>query len=141
MRQRHRSTKLPRKRKERRVNPNEREGESRRIFDLGDRTLRFAQRMMDICERLPNTPECQRLRSQLGGAGMSVGANYEEGDGALTKAEKRKSFSVSRKEARESRFFLKVIAGRYLPEDDVAADIREAGELVNIFSSIIDKLS
>jgi four helix bundle protein len=90
---------------------------------------------------LPDKPECQRIRGQLGGAGTSVGASYQEGNGSLTKAERRKSFSVSRKEARECKFFLEAIAGKYLNEDEIAADIREAGELVNIFSAIIDKLS
>ena len=109
-------------------------------FDLGERTLLFARRMLDICEMLPDTPECRRIRGQLGGAGTSVGANYEEGDGALTKKEKRNAFGVSRREARESRYFLRVISGKYLPPEEVAADIVEADELVKIFSKIIDKL-
>jgi four helix bundle protein len=90
---------------------------------------------------LPEKPECQRIRGQLGGAGTSVGANYQEGDGSLTKAERRKSFSVARKEARECRFFLQVISGKYVDESEVAGDIQEADELVKIFSAIIDKLS
>ena len=110
-------------------------------FDLGERTFLFARRMLDICEQLPNKPECYNIRTQLSKAGTSVGANYEEGDGELTKKAKRKCFVVSRKEARESRYWLKIISGRYLPEEEVEKDIKEADELINIFSTIIDKLS
>ncbi|MHC5039150.1 MAG: four helix bundle protein, partial [Planctomycetota bacterium] len=97
------------------VDPNSNE----KPFDLGERCVIFAKRILDICEMLPDTPECRRIRGQLGGAGTAVGANYEEGDGALTKKDKRKSFVHSRKEARESRFFLRVISGKYLPVEEV----------------------
>lgn len=49
-------------------------------FDLGERCLVFGRRMLDVCEMLPDTPEGRRIRGQIGGAGPSVGANYEEGD-------------------------------------------------------------
>jgi len=97
--------------------------------------------MLEICRELPNASECYRLRNQLSGAGVSVAANYEEGNGALTKKEKRKSFSVSRKEAREARVILRLISGPYLPPEEVEKDIQEAGEIVKIFSTIIQKLS
>ena len=121
---------------------NEERGASgeRKPYDLGERTLQFARRILDICAMLPNTPEGLRIRGQLAGAGTSVGANYDEGQGSLTRKEKRKCFGVSRREARESRFFLKTISGKLLPAEEVAADIVEADELVKIFSSIIDKL-
>jgi four helix bundle protein len=122
-------------------NPNDGSGAREKPYDLGQRTLIFGRRILDICAMLPEKPECQRIRGQLGGAGTSVGANYQEGDGSLTKAERRKSFSVARKEARECRFFLQVISGKYVDESEVAGDIQEAGELVKIFSAIIDKLS
>jgi four helix bundle protein len=122
-------------------NPNEEPGKKDKPYDLGQRTLIFGRRILDICAMLPEKPECQRIRGQLGGAGTSVGANYQEGDGSLTKAERRKSFSVARKEARECKFFLQVISGKYVDESEVAGDIQEAGELVKIFSAIIDKLS
>jgi len=89
---------------------------------------------------LPDTPEGRRIRGQLAGAGTSVGANYQEGNGALTKKEMRKSFGVSRKEARESLFFLKAISGKMIQVEEVEPDIKEAQEIVNIFSSIIQKI-
>ena len=94
-------------------------------YDLAERLLQFARRILDICAMLPDTPEGRRIRGQLAGAGTSVGANFEEGEGAITKKEKRRSFSYSRREARESRFFLKAISGKMIPAEEVEAAEKE----------------
>ena len=88
---------------------------------------------------LPSTPEGNRVRGQLGGAGTSVGANYEEADGSNSKKDFTNKIVIARKEARETRYWLRVISGLYVPENEVSADIREAQEIINILSSMIKK--
>ncbi|MBU0764194.1 MAG: four helix bundle protein, partial [Bacteroidetes bacterium] len=46
---------------------------------------------------------------------------------------------ISRKEAKETRYFLRVISGTYIDPEDIKDDIREAEEIINILSSMINK--
>lgn len=113
--------------------------EEKKPYDLRERLLLFAKRILEICKMLPKYPECDRLRGQLGGAGTSVGANYEEADGTITKKDFVNKLSISRKEAKEARFFIRVISGTYLEPDTLKKDIRESEEIINILSSMINK--
>lgn len=108
-------------------------------YDLRERTFRFAQRIVEIAERLTNKPSAFIFREQLLRAGTSIGANLEEADGVLTKKDFVNKLVVARKEAKETRYWLRLIQGRYIPSQDVQSDLRECQELINIFSSIINK--
>lgn len=107
--------------------------------DIRDRTFRFAKRIIEICEKLPNTIECNIIRKQLIKSGTSIGANVEEADGAETKADKANKIAISRKEARETRYWLRIISNKYISEEEIKSDIDECGEFIKIFSSIINK--
>lgn len=108
-------------------------------YDLRKRLLLFSKRILEICKMLPNYPECNKIRGQLGSSGTSVGANYEEADGSLTKKDFVHKVGISRKEAKETRYWLLVISGTYIKPEDVSSDIKEAEEIINILSSIIQK--
>ena len=117
------------------------EDERKKPFPLSERLFQFASRILDICAMLPSTPEAMNIRYQMGRSGPSSAANWEEAEGAISKKDKRKSMVTSRKEVRETRLFLRLSSGRFLPEDEIAPDIEEAGQLINILSTIINKLS
>ena len=108
-------------------------------YDLRERLFLFAKRTLEICKIIPNYPECNRIRGQLGGAGTSIGANFEEADGTLTKKDFVNKIANARKEAKEARFCLKLISGTYIEAAEIAEDIRESEEIINILSSIIIK--
>jgi four helix bundle protein len=77
---------------------------------------------------------------QLLNAGTSVGANHEEASAGQTKADFISKLSVSRKESRESLFWLRLIAEKRLLDPAIVADdISEARQLTAIFRSIIEK--
>jgi four helix bundle protein len=59
--------------------------------------------------------EERSLISQLVGAGTSVGANYVEADDSVSKKDFLKNLGTCRKEARETKHFLRMIA-RAVPE-------------------------
>jgi len=113
--------------------------EDKKVYDLRERLLLFAKRILEICKMLPNNPEGRRVRGQLGGAGTSIGANYEEADGSITKKDFVNKVVIARKEARETRYWLRVISGLYVSEEDVTADIKESQEIINILSSMVKK--
>jgi four helix bundle protein len=77
---------------------------------------------------------------QLLKAGTSVGANVEEGQAGQSKADFISKYSISRKEAREARYWLRLLVGGGLATPAEAEPlILEADELVKILTTIILK--
>jgi four helix bundle protein len=113
------------------------EPEVRVPFDLEERTARFGEAIIDFLARVPLGPRTNRLVDQLTGCGTSMGANYGEADDALSKKDFAKTIGICRKEARETKFFLRMIA-RACPEFKPQARRlwQEANELHLIFSKI-----
>ena len=91
------------------------EPEKKRAYDLEERTARFGEAIIDFAKKVPVGPVTQRIINQLVGAGTSVGANYDEADDAVSKKEFLKCIGTCKKEARESKRFLRM-AARAVPE-------------------------
>src|SRR5438093_7026209 len=113
------------------------EPEKKRVYDLEERTARFGEAVIDFAKTIPQNPVTNRLISQLVGAGTSVGANYVEADDSVSKKDFLKSIGTCRKEARETKHFLRMIV-RAVPELKPQARVLwlEAKELHLIFSRI-----
>jgi len=116
------------------------EPDLKRVYDLEERTARFGEAIIDFAKTIPLNPVTTRIISQLVGAGTSVGANYVEADDAVSKPRKLsglKSIGTCRKEARETKHFLRMIV-RAVPDLKPQARMlwREAKELHLIFSKI-----
>ena len=107
-------------------------------FDIKQRTFLFGVRIIRLVAKLPRTVAGIEVGRQLIRAGTSVGSNMEEADGAISKRDFVKHVKISRKEARESRFWLAIIeAAALLRDPEVQALSQEADEIVRILSSII----
>jgi four helix bundle protein len=109
----------------------------KRVYDLEERTARFGEAVIDFAKTIPQNAVTYRIIGQLVGAGTSVGANYVEADDAVSKKEFLKNIGTCRKEARETKHFLRM-AVRAVPELKPQARILwiEAKELHLIFSKI-----
>ena len=107
------------------------------VYDLEERTARFGEAVIDFAKTIPQSPVANRIIGQLVGAGTSVGANYVEADDAVSKKEFLKNIGTCRKEARETKHFLRM-AVRAVPELKPQARTLwlEARELHLIFSKI-----
>ena len=114
--------------------------DGKRVFDLEERTARFGEAIIRFAKKIPQNPVNNRLIDQLVGAGTSVGANYCEADDAVSKRDFRNKIGTCRKEAKETKFFLRMIA---TAEESLRAEARilwqEAKELHLIFCSIYRK--
>lgn len=113
---------------------------SRHAFDLEERTARFGEATVRFSKKIPRNPTNDRHIDQLVGCGTSVGGNYREANASVSK--KDFCFTISRcvKEAKETKFFLRMIAAsepRLIEE--ARALYREAGELHLIFASMFRK--
>jgi four helix bundle protein len=110
-------------------------------YDLEDRTLRFAKIVREFVKKIPKTPANFEDISQLIRSSGSVGANYIEANESLSKKDFVMRIKISRKEAKESRFWLNLIdtgVNKEIEESRIEL-MNEATELMNIFGSIIRK--
>jgi len=113
------------------------DGKGKKPYDLEERTARFGEAVIAFAKRMPQTPVTTRIIPQLVGAGTSVGANYAEADDAESKKDFRHKIGICRKEARESKHWLRMVAAA-VPEmkEDARKLWREAKELHLIFVAI-----
>src|SRR5437899_3048993 len=84
--------------------------DGKRVFDLEDRTARFGEAIIRFAKKIPQNPVNNRLISQLVGAGTSVGANYCEADDAVSKKDFKKCIGTCRKESKETKYWLRMVA-------------------------------
>jgi len=110
---------------------------SQQPFDLAERTAKFGEAIIRFVKKFPQNPVNNRLIDQLVGCGTSVGANYCEADDAVSKKEFQNKIGTCRKEAKETKFFLRMAATAEPGLKDDARELwREAKELHLIFCSI-----
>lgn len=107
-------------------------------YDLEERTALFGEAIIDFAKTLQKTAVTLPLISQIVRSGTSIGANYAEADGASTKKDFAHRISICRKEAKETRHWLRMIS-RAVPEkrEEARALWKEAQELTFIFSAIL----
>lgn len=107
--------------------------------DLPERTFEFARRVVRLCQVLDQTPGVSRvLAGQLLRAGTSIGANVEEGQASQSRADFLAKYSIACKEARETHYWLRLLAASELLPDVRLGELQdEADQLVAILTSIV----
>ena len=109
-----------------------------RPYKIQDRALLFATEVVDFCKPLVSRGGIARvLAMQLVDSGTSIGANLEEADGGQSKRDFRSKIAISRKEARESYYWLRLIVQTEPSLATQAAPlIDEAHQLIHILTAI-----
>jgi four helix bundle protein len=109
-------------------------------YDLEDRTLRFAKEVIAFTKALPKTVVNTELLKQVVRSSRSVGANHIEANESLSKKDFIMRIKISRKEAKESVYWLKLVEIKNPNSEQRRKElIEEATQLVKIFSSIVEK--
>jgi four helix bundle protein len=112
-------------------------GEARHPFDLEERTASFGEAVVRFVKKIPRSPGNDRLVGQLVGCGTSIGANYCEANEGVSKKDFRNTIGRCVKEAKETKYFLRLIAAAEPRLADEARSLyREAKELHLIFASM-----
>ena len=95
------------------------------------RAFEFAARILELCTRLwHGGPAARRIASELIRCGTSIGANAEEAQDGQTKPDYIAKMSVSRKESRETLYWLRLAhRTKVVTADEIAWEVREATEL------------
>ncbi|MBC8355682.1 MAG: four helix bundle protein [Planctomycetes bacterium] len=110
-------------------------------YDLEERTYEFARQVRAFVKQLPRTACNSEDVKQVVRSSGSVGANYIEANEALSKKDFRMRVKISRKEAKETRYWLRLldIGADNALESEQGRLIQEAIELTKILSAILNK--
>ena len=110
-------------------------------YDLEERTYEFARDVRGLVKQLPRTLANIEDARQLVNASGSVGANYIEANEALSKKDFLMRIKICRKEAKESRYWLRLIYSDGKAELNIRREalMQEATELTSIFGAILRK--
>ncbi len=111
------------------------------VYDLEERTFQFAKKVRLFVKTLPKTIANIEDSKQLIKASGSVGANYREANEALSKKDFLMRIRISRKEAKESAYWLRLICETNDLKNSAEAQglSREAHEFIKILSKIVSK--
>jgi four helix bundle protein len=110
-----------------------------RIFDLEERLIDFAVRIIRTAESLPKTKVGNHIAGQLIRCGTSPAPNYGEAQSAESRSDFIHKMKVSLKELRETRVWLLIIVRAKLikPPSKLEPLIEENNELISIFVTSI----
>src|ERR1039458_65111 len=103
-------------------------------FDLEERTSKFGKAVILFCKNVPDSTVNAVLVTQCVRSGTSVGANYGEANDAESKKDFRHKIGICRKESKEAKHWLRMIAAAEESlKDDARILYKEAMELNLIF--------
>ena len=110
--------------------------------EIGERAFNFAVRVVKLCQKLEERQGAPRtLANQLLRSGTSVGANLEESKGGQSRADYLSKVSIALKEARETRYWLRLlVATDIIPESQLAPLLDESNQIVAILTTIVKQL-
>ncbi len=107
-------------------------------YNLEERTSKFGENIIDFCRKIVQDVVTKPITSQLIRSATSIGANYMEANGASSKKDFRNKVYICKKESRETKYWLQMIAKADLEtKERVAILWKEAHELTLIFSKIL----
>ena len=108
--------------------------------DIHDRIYLLVLNVLRFTKKIPKSIENQVLLQQLYRSVTSVGANDQEADGALTKADFIHCYTIVRKEAKESIYWIRLLVDtNKISSSEVEDIISESEEIVKIITTIIFK--
>ena len=115
---------------------------NKKYYDLEERTAKFGENIIKLCQKVTKNELTRPIIIQLIKAATSVGANYCEADDAESKKDFRHKIGICKKESRESKHFLRMLAVAVPTlKEEIKKNWKEAKELNLIFNSIYKKVS
>ena len=111
---------------------------SQKVYDLEERTGLFGENIIDFAKTLPHDRINNELVKQFVRSATSIGANYMEADGAESKKDFRHKIALCKKEAKETKHWIRMIARTNPNRKEECRKLwQEAQELTLIFASIL----
>ncbi len=107
-------------------------------FPLEERTAKFSESLIDLCKKLQKNLVTTPIIDQLIRSGTSVGANYYEANGASSKKDFRNKILISKREAKETKYWLRLLARA---DNSVTEECRKLWQEVHELSLIFSKIA
>ncbi|HKR03949.1 MAG TPA: four helix bundle protein [Bacteroidia bacterium] len=101
-----------------------------------DKSFEFALEIVELYKQLVAEKEFV-LSRQLLRSGTSIGANVEEATAAISKKDFTAKMSIASKEARETRYWLRLIDKSKLVNLDLTNHLNGVEQLINILTAIV----
>ena len=109
-------------------------------YDLEERMTKFSVNVIKALGDYSKKPLLNPLINQVVRSSTSIGANYAEANQAISKADFRNKIYIAKKEAGETRYWLRVLS-ELVTEDRVPELQQEALELNLILQKIASSLN
>ncbi|MFN8431083.1 MAG: four helix bundle protein [Spirosomataceae bacterium] len=105
---------------------------------IQQKSFSFAVRIIRLYQHLNKSKKEFVLSRQLLKSGTSIGANIEEGIGGLSKADFIAKLGIAYKEARETKYWIRLLkVTEYLTEKEADSILIDAEEIIKILTSIL----
>ena len=101
-----------------------------------DKSFEFALEIIELYKYLKAKKEYV-LSSQILKSGTSIGANVEEASAAQSKKDFISKMSIASKEARETRYWLRLLEKSQLIKYDYSTYLEKAEEIIKILTAIV----
>jgi four helix bundle protein len=107
--------------------------------NIVERTFEFAVEIVKLADKISKRSWIgKKLASQVLDAGTSIGANVEEAQAAESKADFTHKYNIALKEARETKFWLSLLAAVKVSGGDGIETLKiEADEISRIIAKIV----
>jgi four helix bundle protein len=111
-----------------------------RDYDLQDRLIDYAVRIIKLCEALPSSKTGKHISSQILRSGTAPAPNHGEAQSAESRADFVHKLKIALKELRETETWLKIILKAQLikPSDKLDPLLEETHELISILYRSIE---
>src|SRR5881397_287813 len=108
---------------------------SKSVYDLEDRLLEFAAKIVELTESLPNTRAGNHMAGQLLRCGTSSLSNHGEVEAAESRRDFVHKLRICLKELRETKRWLRLVSRvkKLGPSADLISHLNEVEELIRIF--------
>lgn len=110
-------------------------------IELQERLFKFAVNIIKLIRLLPRSKEYDVISYQLIKSSTSSGANYDEAQAAVSKADFANKIGISLKEIRESNYWIRILVAITNDNEEWIKMRHESYELMNILGSIYTKTS
>ncbi len=106
-----------------------------------DKSYLFALRIVKLFRYLSSEKKEYHLSKQLIRSGTSIGANIEEAVGGASRNDFKAKLDIAHKEARETRFWLKLLRDSSILDPKAANSmIEDCEEIIRILATILKTL-
>jgi four helix bundle protein len=103
---------------------------------IQEKSFDFALKIIELYKKLVAEKE-YIISKQLLRSGTSIGANIEEATAGISKRDFIAKMSISSKEARETKYWLRLLEKSKLVNVEVSDELKEAEQIINILTAIV----